>query len=202
MLQNIANRTRVALLFITIFGIMANSIFFIGSYVCIIANVATIVHYTSAIIFTTTSVVLNYYALMLSAQMIEYSSTKYCISDVPRDHLILTDLSIIKLIGWTWFCLIFICDGLMCLGTISVILGKPITDEHILFCGQAFIIINIILVFHVISPFSWISKVPLPTQPTRPITYAQLNAVANNKDWMKVVAPTKITPTKKSFWSK
>lgn len=149
---------------------------------------------------------MNYASLMLAAKMIEYGNAYeygFLLQKIPPGHLIVADQSFLKTVGWSWFCGTFVFDGLMSISLMSaVVIGKEFTEKDINGFGCMFGLINILLVFNIISPFPYMAK--YEPRPRAPVLEEYREPVPENRDWMKstvVVARNQNQPkSRKSFW--
>lgn len=211
-LENISNRTRVALIFCTFFAILSNTVIFADSYRRVALDTASVPHYVLAAIFTMASLFLNYWSMMTSSQMIEFgNSDNYYIAHnrIPKGHFIISDLVFIKTVDWVWFCLTFVLDGAMGLKLLStIILGQPFTLDAIDVYAQCFFIINVILIFHIFSPFPWTFHNSTKNSAASTTTVQPIHAVSDSLQpaphWIasQLVSSAAGKDKRRGFWNK
>lgn len=217
----ITNRSRILLIALLTCGIFVNGTILSNSMTRIFENTASMPIYGVAIITTIITCLLGLRALIFASKMIEFSDGKnYFIikQNLPKNHAIITDQKIIKVIGWACFSTILFVDTITIVSLAShITLWISYSKEEITTTASILLLLNLINVLKLVMPFAYMTSRRKLEQQERHRQQQQLvkqrsqqlMTSNSNLQWVeKAPTPGKINefttepPQKKSWWNR
>lgn len=168
-----SNRTRITMLFGAAFGILCISSVCGHTFGRIMNGEVSALLYASCFFASVATLALNVWAYELAYKMIEYGDrTKYHVvrGDIPLGHLIMTDQTSIKLLGWVFFCAVLVFNGLLCLEMVQHLAAwEAFTKSQVDRLIFSLSITSMTNVFRLVAPFDFMcNRSEMPSAPPAP----------------------------------